>query len=110
MEAVKTQAELNLTKVESILELYDETKREVVLATSSQYRSALIDALFIRPIFNATFVQEYVSEQHESNVSRATINTNLNKLVEAGILQITRKGSGSAATIYAFQKLLDIVQ
>ena len=110
MEAVKTQAELNLTKVESILELYDETKREVVLATASQYSSALIDALFIRPIFNATFVQEYVSEQHKSNVSRATINTNLNKLVEAGILQISRKGSGSAANIYAFQELLDIVQ
>jgi Fic family protein len=110
LEAVKTQAELNLTKVESILELYDETKREVVLATASQYSSALIDALFIRPIFNATFVQEYVSEQHKSNVSRATINTNLNKLVEAGILQISRKGSGSAANIYAFQELLDIVQ
>lgn len=110
LEAVKTQAELNLTKVESILEIYDETKREVVLATASQYSSALIDALFIRPIFNATFVQEYVSEQHKSNVSRATINTNLNKLVEAGILQISRKGSGSAANIYAFQELLDIVQ
>lgn len=110
LEAVKTQAELNLTKVEYILELYDETKREVVLATASQYSSALIDALFIRPIFNATFVQEYVSEQHKSNVSRATINTNLNKLVEAGILHISRKGSGSAANIYAFQKLLEIVQ
>lgn len=110
LQAVKTQAELNIIKVEAILSLYNEIKKEIVLATNSPYSSALIDSIFIRPIFNSGFIQSYISEQHNSNISRATINANLNKLVDANIIRVTRKGSGSAPSVYAFDRLLDIVK
>ena len=108
--AIKQQANLNIKKVEAILYLYNKMKIEVVQATNSPYSSALIDALFTRPIFNTTFVQNYLSEQHGSVLSRATVGANLKKLVDSNIIVMQRKGSGSAPSIYAFEQLLDIVQ
>lgn len=110
LQAVNSQAKSNIIKVEAILELHNAMKKEIVAATNSPYSSALTDFIFIRPIFNSSHVQSYITEQHGNSVGRTTINTNLNKLIDAKILRITRKGSGSAPSIYSFDQLLRIVK
>ncbi|HZJ96808.1 MAG TPA: Fic/DOC family N-terminal domain-containing protein [Oligella sp.] len=110
LQAVNSQAKSNIIKVEAILELHNEMKKEIVAATNSPYSSALTDFIFIRPIFNSGHVQSYITEQHGSSVGRTTIHTNLNKLIDAKILRITRKGSGSAPSIYSFDQLLKIIK
>lgn len=110
LQAVNSQAKSNIIKVEAILELHNEMKKEIVAATNSPYSSALTDFIFIRPIFNSGHVQSYITEQHGSSVGRTTIHTNLNKLIDAKILRISRKGSGSAPSIYSFDQLLKIIK
>lgn len=110
LQAVNAQAKSNIVKVEAVLELHNEMKKEIVTATNSPYSSALTDFIFIRPIFNSGHIQSYIAKQHGNTIGRTTINTNLNKLADSNIIRISRKGSGSAPSIYSFDKLLEIVK
>ena len=58
LDAVRTQAEDNLTKTEAILGLYEEMKDRVGAVTNSRYAIRVLDSIFRRPVFaSAQFVK-----------------------------------------------------
>ena len=54
LDAIIHQAKTNTERVGSILELYDRMKQRVTALTRSQYAFQVLDALFNRPIFQAS--------------------------------------------------------
>lgn len=100
LEAVIAQAEANGRRVRDILGLYNSMKETVSKATRSQYASAVLDALFDRPVFrSADFVERL-------GINRVTALTLLRQLRESGVLVALRESSGRRAAVLAFPALL----
>lgn len=104
LTAIIKQAESNSKKAEAILDLYKQMKDKIPTCIHSQYATSVVDALFIRPIFNST---QFV--EHGKIETRGTANKLLTKLVQGGILNISRPATGRSPAIYAFMDLLHIV-
>jgi Fic family protein len=104
LNAIIKQAQGNSIKAEKIISLYKEMKEKIPLCVHSQYASYIADSLFMRPIFNSVQFMENTKIE-----SRGTANKMLSKLVQEGILTISRKPTGRNAAIYSFDDLIDIV-
>lgn len=103
LRAIKEQSTINCNKARNIMALYEQSKKDFREATHSQFTLDLLDALFKNPITNASILQR------NSGIEKmVTINYLLNKLAEAGLISISRKGRGSMPTIYRFDSLLKI--
>ena len=101
LEAVEQQALSNTVRVKEILSLYNKMKLRVTEVTHSQYSSAILDAIFDRPIFQtADFIER-------SKIPKPTATTSLRKLKEAGILIAVREASGSRPAVLAFPELIN---
>ena len=84
--------------------LYKEMKEKIPLCVHSQYASYIADSLFMRHVFNSVQFMENTKIE-----SRGTANKMLSKLVQEGILSISRKPTGRNAAIYSFEDLINIV-
>ena len=101
LEAIEQQALSNTLRVKAILALYNQMKLRVTEVTHSQYSSAILDAIFDRPIFQtADFIER-------SKIPKPTATTRLRKLKEAGILIAIREASGSRPAVLAFPELIN---
>jgi Fic family protein len=104
LEAIRTQAEDNLTKAQAILALYDEMKRRVPEMTRSQYAIQALDWIFERPIFRTT---DFVAA---AGIPAPTARRFLGVLQDGAVLRVLAAGSGRRAGVLAFPALLNIAE
>ena len=104
LEAVRAQAEENLTKAQDIIDLYDDLKRRVADSIRSRYAIHALDWIFVHPIFRAS---DFAAT---AGLAGRTAHRILNALCEGGILRVIKPGSGRRATVLVFPALLNIAE
>ncbi len=104
LEAIRRQAEDNLAKAQSIIELYAAMKDQVISLTRSQFAIYALDWAFQRPIFKVT---AFVAL---SGIPVSSARRILDILRRNGILETLVEGSGRRPAMLAFPKLLNIVE
>ena len=104
LEAVRAQAEENLTKTRDILSLYESMKDQVVNMTRSQYAIRALDWIFERPIFTSSgFVAA-------AGIPRPTARRLLAVLRDGGILRAIVPGSGRRSAVFVYPALLNVAE
>lgn len=103
LHAIIVQAEKNINKTKAIIHLYEEVKKGITESTRSQYAVHCLDTIFIQPIFSSNYFSKH------SGIPKSSATRLLDILVKESILDIAEAGSGRRPTIYAFKKLLTIV-
>ena len=104
LTAVHEQSEDNLAKAKGILELYEKMKLRISEATNSRYAIHALDWIFQYPIFPSNgFVAG-------SDIPAPTARRVLNALVDHGVLEVLRVGSGRRPAILLFQDVLDVAE
>ncbi|RME55134.1 MAG: Fic family protein [Deltaproteobacteria bacterium] len=104
LEAVRAQAEDNLSKARAILDLYDDLKRRVPEMTRSQYAVRALDWIFERPIFRSS---HFVTA---SGIPAPTARRILAVLRDEGVLKVFSPARGRQAALLSFPKLLDVAE
>lgn len=104
LTALKTQAEENQQKAETILGLYERMKREVADLTHSQYAIHALDWIFERPIFKSS---DFVAS---AGIPGPTAKRIVPALREAGVLRVLLEASGRRAATLCFPALLNIAE
>jgi len=104
LEAVQAQAEDNLRKAQSILDLYEDMKRKLPEMTRSQHALRALDWMFERPIFKST---DFIAS---AGIPAATARRFLGVLQDGGILRPLSPGRGRRAAVLAFPSLLNIAE
>lgn len=105
LHALITQAEANVQKARAIHDLYDRLKREVLVATRSQFAVPLLDLMFRQPVFQSSSLF-----QMPSMPSRPMIVTLLRQLREAGVLKVVAEGRGARAQVLALAELVNLCE
>jgi Fic family protein len=105
LRAILAQAEQNMRKAQSILELHKKLKDQFQQATQSKHSWKALDTFFRVPIINAARFQELA----EIN-NRGTANQVLRKLVSANLIQEIRPGSGQRPAVFALPELMNITE
>ena len=104
MKVVQIQAEENLAKAQSILDLYNRMKIRFAELTHSQYAIHALDWVFERPIFKSSdFVRSAM-------IPTPTAKRMLSVLKVEGILRELQPGSGRRAATIAYPDLLNIAE
>jgi Fic family protein len=103
LNAIIVQAEKNINKTRAIINLYEEVKKEITESTHSQYAVHCLDTIFIQPIFSSNYFSR------NSGIPKSSTTRLLDILVKENILAIAEAGAGRRPTIYAFKRLLAIV-
>jgi len=104
LEAIRTQAEDNLTKAQGILALYEDMKRRIPEMTRSQYAIRALDWIFERPIFKSSDFVEL------AGIPDPTARRFLGVLQTGAVLRVLAPGSGRRAAVLAFPALLNIAE
>jgi Fic family protein len=104
LKTIKIQAEENQKKAQSIMELYEEKKKQVVELTHSQYAIHSLDFIFGNPIFKSSL---FVGQPAIPDPTAKRI---LAALRDSGMLKTLREGKGRMSAIYAFSELLNIAE
>ena len=104
LEAIRVQAEDNLTKAQGILALYEEMKRRIPAMTRSHHAMRAIDWIFERPIFRTS---DFVNS---AGIPAPTARRFLGVLQTGAVLQVVAAGSGRRAAVLAFPALLNIAE
>ena len=104
LEAIRQQAEDNLSRAQAIIALYDTMKERIIKATRSQYAIYALDWAFERPIFRGT---DFVAQP---NIPKASAQRILTALRKAGILKTLIKRRGRRAAVLKFPELLNIAE
>ena len=104
LEAVKSQAEDNLTRTQGILDLHKEVKLRIDRATRSRHASRTLDWIFHQPVFSSTSFVE------GTGIPVPSAHRILVDLRGHGILENISMGSGRRPTIFSFPELLEIVE
>ena len=104
LEAVRAQAEDNLTRAQGILTLYEQMKQRLPDLTRSQYAIRALDWIFERPIFRST---DFVAS---SGIPKPTARRCLRVLREKEILKVLVAASGRRAAILGYPDLLNIAE
>ena len=102
LNGLTIQADRNVLKVKSILDLYERLKKEMLQQTNSRSTIPLLDAMFAQPIFQAAFFLERRVAQ------RASLMRQLSTLVDQNILQIIVRGTGRRPTVYSLHELVEL--
>lgn len=105
LRAIISQSEINTLRAKKILYLYDSTKSIIPSVTHSYHSTEICDALFESPFITTTKLLKEVGISNS-----ATCNNILNKLVDANVLKVHKKGAGQRPTTYVFADLLNIVE
>ena len=104
LTAVIEQAKDNLARIQLILNLYEEMKAQIAEVTHSRHGIRLLDAIFHRPIFQASDLVQ------RTELPKQTLMPLLRKMKGSGILADLRKASGRQPGILTFPKLLNITE
>jgi len=104
LEAIIEQSGENSKKAKEIINLYNDMKDTMCSITRTQYPIRALDAIFSKPVFNATYFK------NELGQSKMTANRILRELTDKGIIVIVNESRGSRPTIFAFPKLLNITE
>lgn len=103
LNGVIQQAEKNIKQTRDIIALYDSMKIVLAEKTHSQWAIRCLDYIFTQPIFNMS----------DFNTSSKVPKTSASRLVksmeENQIIICVRRGAGSKPSVFAFRKLLDII-
>ena len=99
LEAVRKQAEENLTKAKAILDLYDDMKRRLPEMIRSLYVVQALDWIFRYPVFSSS------SFVNEAGIPAPTSRRVLGALRESNILKVLEQGSGRRPAIFVFPDL-----
>jgi Fic family protein len=104
LTTVIEQSKSNTQKAKSILELYEQMKKEVAKSTRSQFSIQALDTIFEVPIFStADFTRR-------SGIPKASAVRILNDLKEQHIITTFREGKGRRPAIMMFPKLMNIIR
>lgn len=103
LNAIIVQAEKNIKKTRAIINLYEDVKKEITESTHSQYAIHCLDTIFIQPIFSTNYFSR------NSGIPKSSTTRLLDILVKEKVLEIAQTGAGRRPTIYAFRRLLSIV-
>ena len=104
LEAVRVQAEENLTKARGILDLYEDMKGRVADVTRSRYAIHTLDWIFEHQIFNSS------SFAANAGIPDRTARRLLAALCGHEILRVIKPGNGRRGTILVFPDLLNIAE
>ena len=104
LQAVKEQAQDNISKAQSILDLYERMKLDVADLTRSHYAIHALDWIFQTPIFQSTHFIESLQ------IPQPTARRILNQFRQGGILNEIREGRGRRPAVLAFSDLLNIAE
>jgi Fic family protein len=104
LTAVTDQASKNLQKVRKTMDLYEEMKIKVAEATRSQHSIRLLDAIFHRPVFQASHVVK------QTGLPKQTLMPLIRVMRDSSILTVIREASGRKPAILAFPRLLNITE
>ncbi len=104
LTAVQKQAELNLNKASSMLELYNREKKNFIDLTHSLYAIHALDWIFQRPIFKSS---DFVSTPQ---IPKPTAQRILNVLKAQNILKVLAESAGSRAAVLVYPELLNIAE
>ena len=104
LEAVRVQAEENLTRTQGIIDLYGRMKERVADLTRSRYAIRALDWMFDRPVFRGA---DFAAS---AGLAPRTARRILDVLCAGGVLQVIDPGSGRRTTVYAFPELLNLAE
>lgn len=104
LQATVEQSSENSKKAKEIIDLYNSMKDKISSITRTQFSIRALDAIFSKPIFNATYFSVKLGQ------SKMTANRVLRELTDEGIIVIIDESSGSRPTIFAFPQLLAITE
>ncbi|MCB1212925.1 MAG: Fic family protein [Chlamydiia bacterium] len=105
LEAVRTQAIRNTTKVKNILNLYEKLKIEFQKETKSQFAQSALDAFFQKPIMNTTMFMKLTGI-----TNRTTLGKILSQIESAGFIKLLREASGRKSAVYVLPELPNITE
>lgn len=103
LRGVVDQAEKNINQTRNIIQLYDQTKATMAAKTHSQWAIQCLDYIFSQPIFNTS------DFNHDAKVPRTSASRLLGAMERNEIIQCISRGKGRKPSLYAFRKLIDIV-
>lgn len=103
LTAVINQADKSKATVKAIMALYTEMKSRIPLLTRSQHSLQALDLFFYKPIFTAADLSA------RSEIPRATASRLLKVLEQEKIISLSQTGQGREAHVYAFTRLLQLV-
>ena len=102
LEAVRRQAEDDLTRVKGILALYEHLKERIPGLTRSLHAIRALDWLFARPIFGST---EFTAA---AGIPQPVARRILRALREGGVLAVLAERRGRRPAVLAFPELLSV--
>ncbi len=103
LNGVIQQAEKNIKQTRDIISLYDTMKTVMVEKTHSQWAIQCLDYIFSHPVFNTSDFNK------ASGVPKTSASRLLKTMEENSIISCIRRGSGRKPSIFAFRKLITIV-
>jgi len=98
-----SQANINILKTVSIINLYEEMKREIYKFNSS-FSLPTLDCLFFMPIFNSVDFIKF------TNIPKSSALRLIKDLVNKKIISLIKEGKGRTPNSYIFYKLLKIIE
>lgn len=104
LEGVIDQASGNEQKARAILDLHQQTRHAIADLVRSGASAKIVDFLFSTPIFTSARLASAMGLQTRS------VPKEINKLITSEIVTQFRPGSGRNPGLYAFPKLLNIVE
>ena len=106
LKAVKAQADYNINAIRQISELYESMKPVFSDVTSSKYSIALLDAIFIAPVF----LNQQICKL--SKIPPTTVNRFTNALLKHpdNLIKLVKPAAGRRAAIYSFEPLMEIIR
>ena len=105
LEAVTTQAQWNIDRVQRILHLQQKLRDRMFELTNSRFAIALLDAMFTQPIFQANALSSRKDMPSHVMVTRL-----LRKLVDDGTLKLLVTGSGRRPSVYSLHELVRLCE
>lgn len=105
LRAVTEQARENVSTVQSILNLYNELKKEVLELTHSQYAVPILDRLFASPVFRPA-----VLAGSPGMPTRAHLSHFFATLKERGIVTVHTPGAGRRAEVLLLPSLVNLCE
>lgn len=103
LTATSEQATINSEKARAMINLYGDLKSRVLNITHSQFAVPILDLMFARPVFRASYFKGKPGMPSYPMVANI-----ISKLRTAGVLKVVRVGSGRRPQILALSELVNL--
>lgn len=103
LDAVKEQSMYLWSLVQAIRELREQMKILVEEKTRSRYGFRILEAIFLRPVFNMKYFKK------QTQIPSSTAYNLLRTLCDSGILRQVSAGSGRRPSLFIFPKLMEVL-